>query len=142
MVDDGSTDDSLDLCRELSDERNVKILHRENGGAGRARNAGIAEARGKYVYCLDVDDSLEDGSLSILLGQCFDQNLDAVFFGALVEYASEEVKTSDPQDDRYFERAPKPARPHGRGAARRAAADPQFLRPAVHAYSEAAAPRR
>lgn len=108
MVDDGSTDDSLDLCRKLSDERNVKILHRENGGAGRARNAGIAEARGEYVYCLDVDDGLEDGSLSILLGQCFDQNLDAVFFGALVEYASEEVKTSDPQDDRYFERRQSP----------------------------------
>ena len=108
IIDDGSTDDSLDSCRKLADKRNTKIIHRENGGAGRARNTGIAKASGEYIYCFDVDDDLEKGSLSTLLNQCFDQDLDVLFFGALVEYASEEVRVSDPQDDHYFERRQNP----------------------------------
>src|SRR5215510_16423618 len=56
IVDDASTDNSLDqVCR--SDDRRIKIIaHRVNRGAAAARNTGIRAARGNYIAFLDSDD--------------------------------------------------------------------------------------
>lgn len=60
LVDDGSTDDSLNMCREYekSDSR-VKVFHKENGGSSSARNVGIKEASGEYICFCDSDDYYE-----------------------------------------------------------------------------------
>ena len=60
LVDDGSTDDSLNMCREYekSDAR-VKVFHKENGGSSSARNVGIKEATGEYICFCDSDDYYE-----------------------------------------------------------------------------------
>lgn len=66
VVDDCSTDGSLELCRELygSNER-VRILKQDkNMGPGDARNRGIREARGEYVMFVDSDDELLPDMLS------------------------------------------------------------------------------
>ena len=57
VVDDGSTDRTADLVRDLSrrDER-VVLVSQTNQGVGRARNAGIARSRGLFVAFLDSDD--------------------------------------------------------------------------------------
>lgn len=57
LVDDGSTDDTLSICRTYaaSDPR-VKVIHKENGGHTSARNAGLKIAAGDYVLFLDSDD--------------------------------------------------------------------------------------
>lgn len=57
VIDDASTDNSLDIIREYSKYPNVKIYHNEtNLGQGMARNIGISKARGKYIGFLDSDD--------------------------------------------------------------------------------------
>ena len=62
LVDDGSPDDTGALCDELAaaDPR-VRALHRENGGAGAARNTGLDAAHGDWVLFLDADDALLPG---------------------------------------------------------------------------------
>ena len=57
LVDDGSTDNSSNICDEYSkiDER-VKVIHKSNGGLSSARNVGINEAKGKYIMFVDSDD--------------------------------------------------------------------------------------
>lgn len=59
LVDDGSTDRSLSICKEyaLLDER-IKIVHKENGGLSSARNAGINVATGEWISFIDSDDSI------------------------------------------------------------------------------------
>ena len=59
-VDDGSTDNSLELLKEYqqTDER-VRIIPENNAGPSAARNKGFARARGKYVLFLDADDFYE-----------------------------------------------------------------------------------
>ena len=60
LVDDGSTDSSGKICDEyaLKDSR-IKVIHKENGGASSARNAGLDVAKGEYIGFVDSDDWIE-----------------------------------------------------------------------------------
>jgi glycosyltransferase involved in cell wall biosynthesis len=61
IVDDGSTDDSVDVAHRLArayPDRDISILVQGNAGVSAARNAGIAHARGRYILPLDADDLL------------------------------------------------------------------------------------
>lgn len=55
IVNDGSTDDSLSVCRRFDDPR-IRILCQENRGLAGARNTGIRHAQGKFIALLDADD--------------------------------------------------------------------------------------
>ena len=60
LVNDGSTDGSLDLCEKYkkTDSR-IKIINKENGGLSDARNAGLNAASGEYIMFVDSDDYIE-----------------------------------------------------------------------------------
>lgn len=61
VVNDGSPDDTSQVARGLiarHPERRIRLLEKANGGLSDARNAGIKEARGKYILPLDSDDKL------------------------------------------------------------------------------------
>lgn len=55
IVDDGSTDKSIDICKQFQDER-IRIIHQQNRGLAGARNTGIRQARGEYLAFVDSDD--------------------------------------------------------------------------------------
>ena len=58
---DGSPDNTLTLAQEFSkkDER-IRVIPKEHGGAGAARNAGMDNARGDYLMFLDADDAFQN----------------------------------------------------------------------------------
>lgn len=60
IVDDGSTDNSLSICREmeLTDYR-IKVVSKENGGVSSARNKGISISKGQYIGFVDADDWID-----------------------------------------------------------------------------------
>ncbi len=68
IVDDGSTDRSLEICRRYAetDER-ICVLSVEHAGHVHARNAGLARAGGEWVTILDADDILAEHALQTLL---------------------------------------------------------------------------
>ncbi len=57
LVDDGSTDHSLDICTQAarSDSR-IRVIHQENGGVASARNAGMDAMTGQWLLLIDGDD--------------------------------------------------------------------------------------
>lgn len=60
IVDDGSTDDTYEVVnRYIEDKNNFKLLHRQNGGSGSARNIGISHAKGEYLAFVDSDDYVD-----------------------------------------------------------------------------------
>ena len=58
LVDDATPDDSFELCKKIyGDNKKVRFIrHEKNLGLGEARNTGIKNSRGKYVYFVDSND--------------------------------------------------------------------------------------
>ncbi len=60
LVDDGSTDKSLQICRKYEQEdHRIRTIHKKNGGLVTARKAGIVSAKGDYIGHIDGDDWVE-----------------------------------------------------------------------------------
>lgn len=60
LVDDSSTDSSLEICKKIALEDNrIKVIHKANEGAGMARNSALEIATGKYIGFVDSDDYIE-----------------------------------------------------------------------------------
>lgn len=67
-INDGSTDNSLEILKELEKKYDsIKVFSQENQGSGKARNKGINESNGEYIAFLDADDFfIDDDSLEKL----------------------------------------------------------------------------
>ena len=66
IVDDGATDGSAEICDRYASKQ-VKVIHKKNGGCCSARNAGMEIARGKYITHLDGDDEYMPGAVGTML---------------------------------------------------------------------------
>lgn len=67
LVNDGSTDNSLEICKTLaSQDERIVVLDRPNGGASAARNTGLAHMRGQYIVFADSDDYVSPSYLENL----------------------------------------------------------------------------
>lgn len=58
IINDGSTDSTLEVCHQFTDVR-VRIFSVENGGVSKARNIGLSKAYGEYITFVDGDDYLD-----------------------------------------------------------------------------------
>lgn len=76
LVDDGSVDNSLELCKRLTkDDSRFLIVHQCNSGASLARNTGIEQAKGEYICFMDSDDEIEKEYISDLVKDVGDADL-------------------------------------------------------------------
>ena len=70
LVDDGSTDTTLEICKSYAEkDSRIRVFHKENGGHTSARNEGLKNAAGKYILFLDSDDWLHINTLKT----CYDE---------------------------------------------------------------------
>lgn len=82
MVDDGSPDICPTMCDEYcSRDSRIKVVHKENGGLGYARNSGLDIATGEYVAFVDSDDFIADDMFDTLYKVAISNNLDIVYCG-------------------------------------------------------------
>ena len=67
IVNDGSTDNSLNICKEYEKKDNrIRIISGKNKGLSTVRNKGYDNSTGEYIWHIDGDDYIEDGSVDIL----------------------------------------------------------------------------
>ena len=92
LVDDGSTDDSLDICRnyQMLDSR-IHVLHQNNQGVSAARNLGLDAATGDYITFVDSDDELCLNAIEILLN-CIRKNQGDIAAGKHIIVPNDEIK--------------------------------------------------
>lgn len=82
LVDDGSTDNSGQMCDKYEKEDyRITVIHKKNGGLVSARKAGISVAKGDYAVCVDSDDWLERKHLQELVRIANDYSPDIICFG-------------------------------------------------------------
>lgn len=79
LINDGSTDNSFEICRlyESIDKR-IILIDKPNGGVSSARNKGIDIARGDYIAFVDPDDDIEENMYEILLNEAICKKSDII----------------------------------------------------------------
>lgn len=118
VIDDGSTDGTADALAKVDDAR-LRVVSQANAGTTRARNRGVAEARGRYIVWLDSDDMLMPGTLAAYRERLQQGAPDVIFGDLLVmdEASGQQGRWSydDPADKPMFpdmfgaNRVPNPA---------------------------------
>ena len=79
LVNDGTKDNSMEvLIPIIKQHSNILVINQQNQGLSASRNNGLAKAVGKYVVFIDSDDVIIDNSLSILLKQALDTDVDTI----------------------------------------------------------------
>lgn len=77
LVNDGSTDDSLEICKHYKDiDDRICIIDKKNGGLSSARNAGLDIAKGEYIGFVDSDDYIHPQMYELLYNQIIKNKAD------------------------------------------------------------------
>lgn len=98
LVDDGSADNSLELCNEFaSRDSRVHVLHHDNQGASFTRNRGIESAKGDYIMFVDADDSLSPYAVESLLQASLAHHADISVGDVAVIHDGEEPEWEKPE---------------------------------------------
>lgn len=79
LVDDGSPDNCPIMCDVWAKRDNrIKVIHVKNGGAGKARNIGVAACKGEYIAFVDSDDFVSPLIYEKMIHALFDSKVDIV----------------------------------------------------------------
>lgn len=82
IVNDGSQDETKEICEELADEfGNIIVLTQDNAGPGKARETGLASASGEFITFVDSDDYIDCHLLEKVIKVFNDNAVDIVQFG-------------------------------------------------------------
>ena len=79
LVDDGSKDCSGKICDEYgARDSRIRVLHKENGGVSKARNAGLDMAQGEFVTFIDGDDTIDKAYIDLMFREMVENGYDVV----------------------------------------------------------------
>ncbi|WP_103977634.1 glycosyltransferase family 2 protein [Lysinibacillus sphaericus] len=95
LVNDGSTDNSPNICDEYAArDARIIVVHKENGGLVSARKAGLSIAKGKYIGYVDSDDWIEADMYQALCDAAQAFNVDIVICDIIENYLDYEVRST------------------------------------------------
>jgi glycosyltransferase involved in cell wall biosynthesis len=79
VVDDGSKDNTVKVCEDYAErEPRLRVIKKVNGGVSSARNIGLENARGQFIYFADADDYVLPDCLKVLFHTAVSENADIV----------------------------------------------------------------
>lgn len=79
LIDDGSSDGCPALCDEYGNrDARIRVIHQENVGAGGARNRGLMEAAGEYVFYVDADDWIAENCIETYVSAIKENDVDLI----------------------------------------------------------------
>ncbi len=82
IVNDGSTDNSLNIIQSFNDSR-INLINQTNHGPGKSRNNALKNAKGDYILYLDSDDWFSDDAFEIVYNEALKFDTDLTFFQML-----------------------------------------------------------
>ena len=108
IVNDGSTDNSLEICKKyaLKDSR-ITLIDKANEGVSVARNIGIGLAEGEWIYFLDSDDFLDLDTFEHLMKEVLSSNADIIQFGLRSYRNSTLIREKKPSNKKEYQNLKK-----------------------------------
>lgn len=80
VVDDGSTDETYNICTKIAEEdKRLRVIRKENGGVSSARNIGLKMAKGTYFAFIDGDDYVSPQMFEVMIDSLMQQNADICY---------------------------------------------------------------
>jgi glycosyltransferase involved in cell wall biosynthesis len=101
VIDDGSTDDSLNVARQYATHPDVNIIRQKNKGAAGARNTGLKEAKGDYIQFLDADDLLSPDKIEAQIA-CLNGSVTHLAICKTIHFNDGESYLNGIQSDDWF----------------------------------------
>lgn len=96
VINDGSTDNTLNILNSYKHNNNLIIITQKNSGISEARNKGLEVSSGQYIMFVDADDLLESNSIDLLLSEALENNIDIVEGNYLFWYEDNSTSTGKP----------------------------------------------
>ena len=103
VVDDGSTDKSVEVVKGIKDTRIKLFCHTLNCGVGPARNTGVEAATGEWICCFDSDDEFLPGALSIIYKRSIEVNENISRMQFMVQMDTGEFSPNPPLRDEFWD---------------------------------------
>lgn len=93
LVENASTDNSLDLCKKIAEtDKRIKVIHLDKGDLSTARNEGVKIACAEYVGFIDSDDTISIDMYKVLYDTAIKNNLDLVTCNYVKKYKTRRDK--------------------------------------------------
>lgn len=103
LIDDGSTDNSLNICGKYQQlDTRIRLFHKENAGPSDARNYGLDHMKGRYVTFIDSDDFVGSDYLRILYEMMTEGKHDSTILGVRDFYMEPELENDLCEDNRII----------------------------------------
>lgn len=103
IIDDGSSDNSYDVCKKYSlNNENIKLYHQSNSGQSVARNKGISLATGKYITFVDSDDWIASGIYLYGLRKLREYKADVFDFNCKKVSTNEQSNVKENKDEKVM----------------------------------------
>lgn len=102
LVNDGSTDDSMEQISDLISDSRIIVFHQENQGLSATRNVGIEKASGEYLTFVDSDDSLTTDAIEKLYQAIIKYDV-SLSIGSVVRKKDQEIYAKIIFDDEVLD---------------------------------------
>lgn len=108
IIDDGSTDQSYEIIKNLiKEKRNIYLYHQSNKGVSATRNLGILKAKGEYITFVDSDDYINKNFVEFLISKVNYNSWDCVISGLSYIYKYKEKVTIHLEDKEWIPKNPQ-----------------------------------
>ena len=81
IIDDGSNDNTMQICKRFLKDKRVIYIQKENGGLSSARQLGLDSARGDYICFIDADDTLSEEYVAVMYNHIVKKSADICICG-------------------------------------------------------------
>lgn len=101
IVDDGSTDNTVESLRSYLNDARIKLIKKHNSGAAHSRNIGADHANGKFITFLDSDDEVKENWLE-LVSETIQESSGMVCVGAIRKFSDNRTVLEKPYSLKLF----------------------------------------